>query len=354
VQLGRVALASSLFLAQPVRAQEGGVDLEYVGPEGCSSKAEVMQRFIAALGPDRGTDAALQAKMVVEPLGGHYLLRYSANAGGRRTTRTLEAESCRAVTEAAALFLLLSVDPTLASTLDAPGSALGGPSPGSTTELGSAGSASPVAASGGLQSSPKSAPAATVQPALSAIKARPPKRHSRSLQLGGFLGANLEASSSLAPSWAVGGSLEAGARVGMMWIGVRGGLESTPSSTSVGSPNIEVTALLGRVHGWVGGFVPVGRFRMGPYVGAGVEVLQLWASGLASGGSGSSPFLSGRAGGRLLWLLDPSFALGLDVGLTVPFERPAFVVTGVESPVHRPGAISADAAFGLNWLFGSQ
>jgi hypothetical protein len=98
----------------------------------------------------------------------------------------------------------------------------------------------------------------------------------------------------------------------------------------------------------------LGDFRLRPYLGAGVDLLSIRAEGLARGGSGQSPFVSGSLGVGWLWQLDPRWALELDGGLTWAFERPAFSVIGLQEPVYRPNSLGGHLAIGINWSFGSQ
>lgn len=332
-----VALAYFLAAVPPAR-----VELEYVAPDGCGSREEVLGKFAAALGERAADIPAAIAWVAVESSATHYVLTYRVEIQATRAERRLEVESCDAAVEAAALLLLLSVDPSAPSSLEPAGLE------SSAAEKGeSAPAAAPPAEPVPPAAPPPAPPPASEPPAPS----RPAQR--RRAPLVGFVGVRASGSSSLAPSPALGGGVELGVRLGAFSLGVDSSVEATPVPGAA-APGVELTALLVRSRGWLGLTFPFGRFRVGPYLGAGVEVLDLRASGLSSGGSGSTAFLSGALGGKALYDLGAGWALCLDLGLTVPFERPAFLVSGLEDPVHRPGVVSADAAFGLNWFFGSQ
>jgi hypothetical protein len=335
-----LALFSGVSRLEQTRLQQ--TRLEYAAPEGCGSRTEVLTKLAEILGRDPAELPPIEARIGVESTATYYVLSYQAEFQGARSERTLELQSCAAVVEAAALLLAISVDPSLNASLDAPE-----PAP---TDLPSA--------------PPKDAALATALPATVAPSAaadadapvpspdEPPPRRERK-KLSGFVGAAVSGSSSLTPTFALGGGLSVGARLGAFSFGIKSFIEATPVPGQP-SADVSVSALLWRNRGWGGATFPVGPLRLGPYLGLGVEVLQVWASGLSSGGSGASPLLSAAAGGMAVWSLGPSWALEIDGGLTVPFERPSFLVNGLESPVHRPGAVSADITFGVNWSFGSQ
>ena len=328
-------MAYFLAAVPPARAE-----LEYVAPDGCGSREEVLGKFAAALG-ERALDIPpVFARVAVESSATHYVLTYRVEIQGTRAERTLEVESCDAAVEAAALLLLISVDPSTAGSLEPAGTET---TPAEKSEA-VARAASPT------EPVPAAAPAPARASEPSATSGAAQRRRA---PLWGFFGVRASGSSSLAPSLALGGGATLGVRLGVWSFGVDGSIEGTPVPAEA-APEVELTALLVRSRGWLGLTFPLGRFRIGPYLGAGVEVLDLRASGLSSGGSGSSPFLSGAFGGKALYDLGAGWALCLDLGLTVPFERPVFLVSGIEDPVHRPGAASVDAAFGVNWFFGSQ
>jgi len=304
-----------------------------------------LRQFAAAMG-ERGAEVPpLQARVTVEPSATHYILTFLAEVHGGRSQRTLEVDSCEAAVEAAALLLVITADPSAAPTI--------GGEPESTTRATDDGE---PAAAGAEPTSQGSADTSATPAATSRAASVPPEEaplEAKRRRLVGFVGVRGSASSSLAPSISLGGGLALGARLGLFAFGLDGLVEATPLPAAV-NPGVELWGVLVRGRGWAGLSFPIGRLRLGPYLGAGVELLQVSASGLSSGGSGSSPFVSGSAGGQAVWQLGGPWALALDLGLTVPFERPAFLVGGIDGPVHQPAPISAEAGIGVNWSFGSQ
>ena len=337
-----VLRAPPLFAAAP-SAAEGAI--EYVAPQGCGSRAEVLTKFAELLGRPAAEIPPIEARIVALPRATHYVLTYEATFQGARAERTLELESCAAVVEAAALLLAISFDPSLKATLDPIEAS--SPAPRATE-------GAPAAAPEPAAPAP-AAPAAAASATAASTAAPAEPRPQYGQRLSGFVGAALSASSSLTPTVALGGGASLGARIGILTLGIKSLIEATPARAHP-SANVDVGGLLWRNRAWAGAVFPLGPLRLGPYLGLGVEVLQVSASGLSSGssGSGSSPFLSACAGALAFWHLGPHWALELGVGLTVPFERPAFLVNGLPNPVHRPAAVSAEATFGVVWSFGSQ
>jgi hypothetical protein len=328
------------------------ITLDYQAPPECGSHNEVIEKFVELGGSASGMTARVVAKIVVSPQPSHYALLYQSSIGDTRSERRLELLDCRAVVEASALLLLISLDPNLA----------GVPIEG---EVSDTGDSQDVPESGMPEDRPGTPTPRTpeVQPREGSptksklvVSERSNSSASASGQAwSGFVAASVDAGVGLSPSPLLGGGVAFGARLGWLWFGARGSAGTSLGDVAASrESSIRLATFHVRVHGRVGASWTLGPVRAGPYLGAGVDLLSIRAQGLARGGSGQSPLLSGAIGASVLWRLDPRWAFELDGGLTWAFERPAFSVIGLQEPVYRPNSLGGHLAIGINWSFGSQ
>ena len=89
-----------------------------------------------------------------------------------------------------------------------------------------------------------------------------------------------------------------------------------------------------------------GTVEAGPCVGAEAGALSAEGSGVSSPGEATAPWVAASAGGWLGVEIAPWLALRAEVEVAVPFNRPAFVIDGIEGEVHRPAAVAGRATLG--------
>jgi hypothetical protein len=91
-----------------------------------------------------------------------------------------------------------------------------------------------------------------------------------------------------------------------------------------------------------------------PYVGVAVQLLRIDAQGAAMGTPGTSPYWTFAAGCRGLLLLEGRLGVFAKAGLQVPFDKPHFMLLGLQDPVFVPDSVALELALGVFWKFGSQ
>jgi hypothetical protein len=312
------------------------VDVQYDAPKGCGSEAEVDQKLRAALGDEAVPEVPIRATVVVEPHGTSYLLRFHAVREGEHSERELEVDDCDAATEAAAVLLLLTIDPLLVERL-------GLREPAST--------ATPEPPPEAEQpQEPKHAAEPHEPPPKD--EHPPPRVTTPPLPLGGFLGVALVVSGGSTPTLGLGPELHAGLDLGAFETAAA--VQFVP----LGSAPIEqvsgatMTGSLGAVRVFLRARIDEGAFSLGPSLGLGVDRLALAANGVSDPGSGATQWASVWGGGFARFRLSPRWAAGLDAGAVFPLERPTYSVSGV-GPVHRPEG-GFEVLVGGCWLWGSQ
>ena len=106
--------------ASPARAQAPAARLDVDAQPSCSTRDELIARIAARSGRIRfvadGTGVpALSARIEVAPRGGVVAELVVVEPDGRRFARRLEAPSCAAATDALALVIAITLDPTVAA-----------------------------------------------------------------------------------------------------------------------------------------------------------------------------------------------------------------------------------------------
>lgn len=302
--------------------------VHWQAPAGCPDQRAVEQRVTTLLGrtPD---EHELRAVGVVHA-GPPWRLELETTIGGRRQQRTLEADDCRAVAEAAALVLAVSVDPM--------GTAIASAVPLEREDDPVVPEASPVEVS-------RAAAASTVRgspPAATRARARP--------QLSLRVGAGGE--SGAIPGGTGGGRLglvlaaERGflALEGSYWLDRLAALRPEP-------PRRGATVGLGTAA--IHGGVRLGGPRVAVPLSIGLEAggLRTRAVGLAGGRDLALPWVAGVVGAGLLWSLTQRLALWGAVEGVLPLARPRVRVGrsgGDDLVLHEPAAVGVRALAGIS------
>ena len=267
--------------------------------------------------------------------GGAWWVRVATAVEGASEQREFEAESCAAVSDAVALMLAVAVNPQWSS--PEPGRAeQASPQPPRDEPLAPAATREPVVV-------PR-----TLEPDRQSVRARRPDSFWLSASLAGDVGS--------LPRGAAGAELVLAWQRRHVWLELSGAYWGTQAATAPASDagaDFGLSSL--QVRGAYGS--TLGRFTLGPFVGAGLE--RFSAAGF--GGAVASfdrvatvPVIG--AGGAVTWRPVPSgpllFRLGVEAQLLG--SRPEFVVlndAAAPSPVHRPGRISARGSFGVGFCF---
>ena len=278
--------APSLAEAQPSQH----VKLELSAPASCLDARSLLQGIDAQLGAEFSTDSTLQASVRVRVLGPadyELQLRYRAGSGAQ-DERRLRGESCRAISDAAALLLALALNPSVA---------------------------------------PESAPTDGATAASPSQAVWAPR-----------VGVTLALDSALVQGVGLGAGLLVGLRVGPLELGARGQVFLLPSSASAGT-----TTRWEAFSAEVNACVPweLARFTLGPCVRAEVGQLSAQTSGpIEEPRPGAGRFQALAVGAELRMRLASPFWLALTADFAWFLRRPGFVVADL-------GEVGRPAKFGM-------
>jgi hypothetical protein len=344
-----VALAGlSCFWTAAARAAPGDLQLTYGAPEGCGSESEVRSKFRALLDEDLEGNR-LEARIVVKRVESTLLLEFEAIYGGVRSERTLEVEDCASAVEAAAVLLLLTVDPVLAADL---GKALEPAPPPETPKA-----ERPPPESPPTRPEPAERDLAPPKPAERDLA--PPERvpaaaaAKRNTIRSTWLALGPASNFGATPRVALGGMLEGGLSFDPLDLVVAAaGLAGLPSRVPSVSGSRVHSALFGlRLRTQLRLHAPPAEF--GPYLGLGIDRVTLSTSRVSSPGSGATQWTSARIGAFGQVPLTGPLRMDFEAGLVVPFERPLYEVEGV-GVAHQPSRFGVELFLGASWHWGSQ
>lgn len=341
------------------------LSLVYEAPPRCGSRQQTLHKLRGALGKDADSVGALDARVVVHTEGAQVILDYEARKGQNESRRTLTLDSCEIASEAAALLLLLTLDPLLAESMGAEQAVqqIVQPAPPVTEP--------PVPATEPPAPATEPPATATVEPTPartttnpSAVEptpapARPSEAESEQPSVvpwlqGGWLGVGGGAVTALGPTTALGVGLEGGVRLHGVRLGARGAWQTSSRQPLDNPVGADVRASLLRAHLIAG--LEFGRpvLRIGPWVGVGWERLSAEVRGITDSTPGSTTLLAASAGAWSEVRITRDWGLCLRAGLLLPLEHPAFQVAGVEGDVIKPGRMGVDLFLGILWAFSSQ
>jgi hypothetical protein len=389
-----LALAPAAFAA-PADAQEppAPVKLEWLAPAGCPATAAVLAQVERILGPATSAERKdVTARAVVSRAGhGRWQVALTTRVGAWTGERSFSADSCKALADATALIVALTVDPERASlapaALPAPPTATvttpttpavptatttpspAGP-PGEPSSPSPSGSAATSAASSTTAAPPPGpAPTQATTPSPSspaaesaASPAKPPLAPAAAERA-----TPVEPASTARHHFALGasgsgelGSLPDtafGAEVSGAWLPWRlrfelaGAYWAAQTAPVPGRPResgqFETTSLAGR-----GCFAVVQyAFELSPC--AVLEVFHMNATGFGTSQDmqGSADWVALGGGVLAAWSFARELALRVDLEVRAPLTRPQFVVQGDAGPVHQPSAVGGRGAIGLEFRF---
>ncbi|MDC0740202.1 hypothetical protein [Polyangium mundeleinium] len=366
-----LASLASLGLAADAHA-ESAVRLRWSAPEGCPT-AEVVSAEVDRLLGGRGAQA--------EPLdvtaevkrdeAGRFRVRLETRSEEGPRTREVEASSCAALGEAAALIIAMMIDPDVIAEPppEVPPTtrteARIAPSPPATTRTEAHITPSPPATTRTdtrIGSSPPphdpNRSAYRFQPSpprpepirvslskvpLSVSSQPPPPPMALSVR------ALADAGTFPTPTLALGAAIS-------LFVGryrLEAGLTYLPTRTfplpTLGTATGDIDLTLAHV-GACAAFFRRPRFELGPCVAFEAGRIQSSSAGVSSPGQGAAPWLALSAGGRLAWTFARPVALVVGLGAGVPIVHPDLVVDGLGT-VHRASPVVGRAELGFEVRF---
>lgn len=343
-------------------SQESSYDnivLEWQAPQGCPQEPRVRQRIEQLLGNtvESSTGEHFTASGLVREQGGAWALDLSISTADGTEHRNLEATTCEALAEAAAVMISIALAPQ-ANVVD--------PQP-EPTEVSAI---SPPPAPPPSPESPDSPPAPGAEPAATP-RAKPEKarRSPRSRRAPQPLPADREstgpsvkaAASPISGFVRIVGGLSAGPLPGVapgMGLGLglrRRLLRAEVLARYYFARRADRGDVSGRIGYWsIAGsicVVPQWRLLEFPLCG-GAEIGQMTGRGESVDESypGRLVWAAGDVSAGLLVRLIPRIAVGIQADLVIPFTRPGFEVVGV-GVLHRASVIGAAALAGIEFRF---
>jgi hypothetical protein len=323
--------------ASPAFADEP-ISFRWDAPAGCPSAEAVVRESTRLLGgKTKGTRSVTgDASLVKQERG--WRLRLTTRIDGEEGARELEAPTCEAIANAVALILALSYDPN--GVVAAPE----GPS-----EIGA-----PTASHAG----PKRA-ADTRPPPSSPPRTEDPEKGEASgdeaegsedgaAWLGGAVAALVSADIGALPVPTVGFGGAAGLQLGWMRLEVAGRYWLPQSETVGGGAGGDFEFASGELRGcpgWTYHPVTLGGC-------AGVELGRMAAEGFGVDRTEEASLLwaAARLGGLVSVAVVGPLALRLDVGMSIPFDRPRWVLDGI-GVVDQPAPVTARGETGAELRF---
>jgi hypothetical protein len=305
--------------------------IDWRGPDECQEAPRLSSEVARLVGGGHG-DSNLVARVNVGRSGRRWHLVLTMDRAGRTTVRELDAESCAAATDAAAVILALTIDPSRALGDDA---ADAGVPPAPVADA----SASP----------PPAAPA--TPPVVEPIPPKEPAAAAaRQENLPFVVMATAASDTGTLPhtGFGFGGGLGFAAKPLRLeatlayWPTVSADVAGTPPRG--GSFTMVVTELRGCA------LAEASFLSFGPCAGLGFTSMQAEAFGVTTPISAGATWSSFVADALALGRISRLFSLRLSVGLAVPFSRPTFEIQGL-GVVHQPAAVALELGAGVEAHF---
>lgn len=347
--LGTVSRADEVARVGPAQTALDAVTLDYRAPPGCGHEQDVWLRVGQLSSAPEGPRNRVEARVTVASAEGGFRISYEAKRDGVSSRRELLVADCAAVVEAAALLLVLTLDP-VASEQESSTESVATPPAGRDA--------------GRSEAAPESSPplTAVTTPSAATVTFAPPvsvpaKSHGSSVgvEVGeSWLGLGAEVVTGLAPSPGRGVRLELGTTLAGLKAGVWGSYDWVGDSTLSQAPFAHVESHLYRLRLWSGPAFRVGVVQLGPLVALGAEHLRAEVVGITGPAPGSMTWLSVAGGGHLDVHLAAPLALRVETSAVLSLERRSFFVRGLVGHVHQPTVIGVEAGASLLWAWGAR
>ena len=337
--IASTAVSLALLAGRAGASDPSPFALEWQGPAECQAAPRVRSGVKKLLGGGGGRDASLVARARVERVGKRWRLVLATERGGRSAVRELDAESCDAAADAAAVILALLLDPARGVEAE---------------EEDRDAAAPPPADAGGERdgaraSEPRAAPPAPPPP--SPPPPSPPLEDAGepgASPLSLFAAAVTDTGTLPRTGFGVAGGLGLG--------GERLRLEATVAYWPSVSKLLDARAGSGGSFTLFSGtlracaLVEAGAFSFGPCAGGGLVRMRAEAYGVTTPIAATPVWGVFVADAVARVRISPYLSPRLSAGAAVPFSRPVFEVEGL-GPVHQPAAIALQIAAGLEAHF---
>lgn len=300
--------ASALASAQDV----GSLALDWRAPANCPGEQDVT-REIAALLDGRATERApVRARARARRVSSkHWTTTVHVEKQGVQGRRTLEAESCQALTEAVALVIALAIDPGFSNDSLLPKETEPPPEPNTPTN---------------------------------------PLTWSGVASLGGIV------DTQSLPG--VAGGLQAGLGVeyGGLLLGASGRYLFGRATTAADHPSARATIDLAAAALESCYFLSLSDWRLGPCAALELGRLRAESEGVTDPSAGRTLWLAVDAGVVARWRFRAPWGLSLGLSAIAPLQRPTFEITGISEPVYavKPVSFRASLSIEAAWPRGKE
>ncbi|MFI5307478.1 MAG: hypothetical protein ACHQ53_09010 [Polyangiales bacterium] len=332
----RLLLAAALTLApRPARADgPARLDLSWRAPDECPSASDVRARVEEYAGEPDTSHKPVKADASITRLpDGRYQLALRIEGADLDAERSLTAGGCDATTQAAALFIALALDPSLAARR------IRADRPEPETRPGASPTPTPPSAA----------------PAVAKPEPTPLGHHDTVPVAEPRLSVTLGAVADLGALPDLGGGIAGEIELALARLRLSiGGAFLPEAGRSVPQlpgnlVDVGLAAAIARA------CVPwrTGRFELGPCLSAEAGSLRGHIHGIALPHSGAALWLALDAGARARFELGEGWAITADAGLSVPHARRAFVVAtdGGTLTVHTVAPVTFRSGLGLTYEF---
>jgi hypothetical protein len=343
LHLVSLVFVAALLAQHSARAAEPrGLSVSWSAPTGCPTLADIQTSIAKLLGPT--TETSAKTEIVARARASHqddgrWLGVVETQLGTKSGKRSLHAESCEAVANAAALIIALMVDPDAVA----------------ARQAADAKSAQPTATDipkNGLDARESATPASTGNApkiGTTELVTQPRAPIARF-----FIGPRIAANSGTLPTMALG----AGANIGVIFAHgsiETGVLEWTRSTATVAGTQPKAGGTFRLLSGYLAACPSYrsGRFDFGVCGHLGLNWVRGTGFGVNTSYQNSFTWLAG--GGGLLVRLWPGqrFSVPLRVEALLPMAHPVFTLNGVpqsQGQVFRPSNMAGQACLGFDWI----
>jgi hypothetical protein len=339
-----------LATSSPARGKETSVTLRWSAPPGCPTTADVVSEIDRLLGDRAPAEAPLEVVGIVtrDDAGRHHVRLEIAGEDGP-STREVDAASCAALGDAAALIIAMTIDPGAVAAAPPTKPSSAPPSPTAT-----------VGPASGKETSPAVIPIVWSAQKVSADwVAKPlapqifPNREGSLTSKNPVFAVVVRVLSDIGtlPSPTLGiGAAGAVARGRLRFeLGISYFPPRTEHFGSLAAAGGDVDLFLGHVFTCVT-LLTSGRIDLAPCASFEVGRIHGESFGVSSPGEGAAPWVAAGGAGRLVTRFASRTSLVTSLEAAVPLIRPEFIVTGLET-LHLPTPVVVRLALGVEVRF---
>lgn len=334
VMCARLALLLALsFVPRFASAHEPGLRFEWHAPQGCPSRAAVIEQAEKLLGRSLTVVAPVELALeahVTRPGESWQLDVLQRSSTGTRA-RSVKAGSCQELADATALFMALAVDPSLGAS-GAASAAFPAEQQAEASTPASEAEAVPAPAAASASAEPRAVPARPP------VADRPPRVHA---------GLSVALTAGRLPGKAFASVLHAGvSRRSWLWLAELGFHPERQASVA-GSRAGGDLSMLGLSTG-AGYLLDLEPMAVGPVAGVEIGWLRGTGTGVQNPTRAGVLLLSAHAGARYALTLSREWALTAAGAVSALANRPRFVLDGI-GPVYQPERWGWRLGVGAEW-----